>query len=100
MVCGQEELLVIDHHQHHQQKKRQDNCRAQGGFWINPACCAALLSITKGERHTKNRPKKRESPDLDCGGLRKSAIWAPIRGLRGGYPELRDGALGASLDRG
>ena len=32
--------------------------------------------------------------------LRKSAIWAPIRGLRGGYPEPRDGALGASLDRG
>ena len=30
----------------------------------------------------------------------KSAIWAPNRGLRGGYPEPRDGALGASLDRG
>ena len=77
-MCGQEVLLVIDHHQHHQQNKRQGNCRAQGGFWINPACCAALLSVIRGEAH-QNRPKKeRRAPISTVGGCVNPPSGPPI----------------------
>merc|ERR1712159_423967 len=91
---------MADHHQHHN-KPKTGQLQGARGILDQPSvlCCPPPQKhpSCRGERHTKTGRKREKSPDLDCGGLRKSAIWAPNRGLRGGYPEPRDGALGASL---
>ena len=91
---------MLDHHRCH---KKDGAVAASWAIrdYPGPLCCSPLKRPREwGPREAGTGEKEKTSPDLGCGGLLKSAIWGPIRGLRGGYPGPRDGALGASLGRG
>ena len=91
LVKHQHHNYLLVNHQHHN-KERQGNCRARGGFRINPACCAALLHKNphheEGRGTAKQAEIERKAPISTVGGCVNPPSGPPFGASGGGIPSL------------